>query len=370
MSTGTALVIGGTGPTGIWVVDGLIVRGWEVTILHRGLHEAPETPTRVHHLHADPYDEGSVREILAGRTFDLTLAMYGRVRRLAGLFQGRTGRFVAIGGVPAIRGWMNPWLFEPPGLPVPVTAEAPTVAEPSEDEKGYRVARTEEAVLEAHPTGTVFRYPYAYGPYQLVPREWSVVRRILDGRRRMVIPDDGLTLHHHGYTRNLAHAVLLGVDRPEAAAGQIFNCGDEEVLSLRQWIELCAGALGADLELVSMPWDLATPTRPLLTQPLPTHRVLDLAPLRHRLGYRDLVPARRAVADTARWLADHRPEPGGQEEMVLTDPFDYAAEDRLMDSWQALRDSLPAVEFAVAPGWGLAYSGPEGRPRTQKEYVP
>jgi hypothetical protein len=119
-----------------------------------------------------------------------------------------------------------------------------------------------------------------------------------------------------------------------------------------------------------MPWDLATPARPLLTQPLPTHRVLDLGPLRDRLGYRDLVPARQAVPDTARWLADHRPEPGGQEEMVLMDPFDYAAEERLMDGWQALRDSLPAVEFAVTPGWGFAYSGPEGRPRTQEECVP
>jgi len=29
--------------------------------------------------------------------------MYGRVRRLAGLLQGRTGRFVAVGGVPAVR---------------------------------------------------------------------------------------------------------------------------------------------------------------------------------------------------------------------------------------------------------------------------
>ena len=55
------------------------------------------------HLHADPYNEDSVREILVGRTFDLSLAMYGRVRRLAGLLQGRTGRFVAVGGVPAVR---------------------------------------------------------------------------------------------------------------------------------------------------------------------------------------------------------------------------------------------------------------------------
>jgi hypothetical protein len=25
--------------------------------------------------------------------------------------------------------------------------------------------------------------------------------------------------------------------------------------------------------------------------------------------------------------------------------------------------------FAVRPGWGLAYSGPQGRPRTHQEFV-
>src|SRR5205814_1479932 len=141
--------------------------------------------------------------------------MYGRLRRVAELTSGRVGRFVSVGGVPAIRGWMNPWLQDPAGVPVPVDESAPTVAEPIEDEKGYRVARTEEVVLEHHPTAAHLRYPYAYGPYQLVPREWSIVRRVLDGRRRMVVADDGLTLHHHGYTVNLAHAVLLAVDHPE-----------------------------------------------------------------------------------------------------------------------------------------------------------
>ncbi len=37
---------------------------------------------------------------------------------------------------------------------------------------------------------------------------------------------------------------------------------------------------------------------------------------------------------TAAWLAEHRPEVGGTEEQVLTDPFDYEAEDRLMDAWR------------------------------------
>jgi hypothetical protein len=186
----------------------------------------------------------------------------------------------------------------------------------------------------------------------------------------MVVADDGLTLHHHGYTVNLAHAVLLAVDQPDAAAGQVFNVGDDEVLSIRQVIELVAGALDAALELVSMPYDLAVPARPLLTQPLPTHRVLDTSLLRSRLGYQDVVPAREAVAHTARWLAANPPAPGGAEETVLTDPFDYDAEDALMDTWLAARGSVTLPTFEREPGFGLAYSGPGGRPRSKETFEP
>jgi nucleoside-diphosphate-sugar epimerase len=359
-------VIGGTGPTGIWIVNGLLERGWDVTILHRGTHERDETPADVEHLHHDPFDVDDLGRAFEGRSDDLVVAMYGRLRRIAELTEGRVGRFVSVGGVPALRGWMNPWI----GVPVPAAETAPVVDDPAEDEKGYRVARTEAAVLQHHPTAAHLRYPYAYGPYQLVPREWSVVRRVLDGRRRMVVADDGLTLHHHGYTVNLAHAVLLAVDQPQAAAGQVFNVGDDEVLSIRQVVEQCAAALGAELELVSMPHDLAVPARPLLTQPLPTHRVLDTSLLRSRLGYRDVVPAREAVAHTARWLAEHPPAPGGPEETVLTDPFAYAAEDELMDAWLAARDGLPSITFDPEPRWGLAYSGPGGRPRSRETFEP
>ncbi len=368
------LVIGGTGPTGLPIVRGLVARGHAVTILHRGLHEHAETPAEVEHLHADPYDEASISTALDGTTFDVALVMYGRLRRIAELLTGRTGQFVSVGGVPAYRGWMNPWCYEPPGLPVPMPEDGPLVATPEEDEKGYRIVRTEAAVFEHQPDAAHFRYPYVYGPHQLVPREWSIVRRVLDGRERMVLADDGLTLHHHGYTENLAHAVLLAVDHPDAAAGKVFNAGDDEVLSVRQVVELVAAALDHELEIVSMPYDLALPARPLLAQPLPTHRVLDLTRVRADLGYRDLVPARIAIGRTARWLAEQPPEPGGMEETVLTDPFDYAAEDRLMDAWSTARAGLAGDSrhlegwFETAPGYGLAYSGPGGRPRSSAEF--
>jgi nucleoside-diphosphate-sugar epimerase len=362
------LVIGGTGPTGIHIVRGLIDRGHEVAILHRGTHERRETPPEVEHIHADPYDMASLSAAIGDRTFDLSVVMYGRLRRIAELLVGRTDRFVSVGGVPAIRGWMNPWLFTPDGLPVPVGETAATVAVPEEDEKGYRVARTEEYVFANHPRAAHFRYPYVYGPLQVVPREWSIVRRVLDGRDFIVVADDGLTLHHHGYTENMAHAVLCGVDRPDDAAGCVFNCGDDEVLSIRQVIEIVAAELDHGLEIVSMPHGLAIPARPLLAQPSVTHRVLDTSLLRSRLGYRDVVPAREAVARTARWLADNPIAPGATEEVALTDPFDYTAEDRLVDAWRRALATMPSIEFATTPGVGLAYSGPGGRPRTQRTF--
>jgi len=363
------LMIGGTGPSGIPIVLRLVANGHEVTILHRGTHERPDTPPHVAHIHADPYDEESLGEALTGTSWDVIVAMYGRLRMIAQLTRGRCNHFVSVGGVPAYRGWTDAWQHDPPGMPVPVREDADLVNDPAIDEKGYRIVRTEEAVFRAHPGAVHFRYPYLYGPYQPAPREWSVVRRILDGRRRIIVADEGLTLHHHCYTENCAAAVVRGIEQPERSAGLVFNVGDEEVLTVRQMVELCVRELGADVEVVSLPYDLAVPAWPLLAQPFPTHRVLDLERLHHRLGHRDVVPAREAVPRTARWLAEHPPERDGIEERVLTDPFDYEAEDALLASWETARSRVIVPEFAVRPAWGLAYSGPYGRPRATREFV-
>jgi nucleoside-diphosphate-sugar epimerase len=363
-----ALVIGGTGPTGHFIVNGLRARGFRVTIFHSGRHEVPEIPPDVAHLHGDPFAPGAIEAALGAERFDVCVATYGRLRRVAEAMVGRCARFVSIGGVPAYRGFMNPALFEPAGLPVPVREDAPKVEQEAEDAKGFRIVKTEAAVFAVQPEATHFRYPYVYGPYQPLPREWCIVRRVLDKRPVIVLPDAGLTLHHFGYAENLAHAVLLAVDRPEAARGQVYHCADEEVLSIRQVVEIVAGALGHRFEIVSLPWELALPARPLLAQPSPTHRVLDLSKIRGELGYRDVVPAREALARTARWLVEHPPAPGGLEETVLQDPFDYAAEDRLVAGWKAALATVPEVAWSKPPGYTLSYSGPGGRARSNAEF--
>ncbi len=358
-----ALVIGGTGPTGHFIVNGLRRRGYHVAMLHSGRHEVPEIPGDVEHVHTNPFEEDALREALGARSFDVCVATYGRLRTTAKLMAGRCGRFISVGGAPAYSGYMNADMWQPAGLPVPTREDAPTVASERDDAKGYRIRRTEEAVLAHHPTAGHFRYPYVYGKYQLLPREWLIVRRILDGRPFIVLPEDGLTLCHYGYAENLAHALLLAVDQPAASAGQIYNCADEEVLTLRQVVEIVAAALAKPLEIVSLPWELAVCARPLVMQQRATHRVLDLGKLRTQLGYRDVVPAREALARTARELAAHPLARGGWEEKALTDPFDYAAEDALVAAWRKALASVAPVKFAAEPGYTLSYSGPGGTPR-------
>jgi len=358
MTVSKVLLIGGTGPTGPWIVQGLLERGFRVTILHRGEHETAEIPAKVEHIHANPRSEETLEQALGARTFDLVIATYGRLRSVARVMCERTERFISVGGFPTFRGFMNPMAFDPPGLPVPVREEAERVANADESDKSFQVRCTEDLVFDLHPQATHLRYPFVYGPRQLLPRAWSLVRRILEHRPHIILPEGGLTLSTFGYAENMAHAVLLAVDQPEVSRGRIYNCGDEQVLTLRQVVDIVARALDHRWRVVSLPWELARSARPLIMQPLPTHRVIDISRIRTELGYRDRVSPAEALARTAHWLVENPPPRGGQEEMVLQDPFDYATEDRLIAAWDAAMTGLRRIRFPQEPGYGLSYSGP------------
>ena len=261
---------------------------------------------------------------------------------------------------------MNPFAFEPNGMPVPTPPDGPLVLDEALDTKGYRIVLTEQAVLEHQPEASHFRYPFVYGPRQPVPREWMIVKRILDKRPHIILPDGGLTLHHFGYAENLAHALLLSIDRPENCKGQIYNAADSEVLTLRKVVELLAKSLDHDWEIIDMPWELAVPSRPLITQPLTTHRVMDTSKMQRDFGYEDLVAPAEALALTAKWLVEN--PLSDKQASLLQDPFDYAGEDELITWWKAATANPPEIAWKSEPGYGMAYSGPGGRARTQATF--
>lgn len=340
----TALVVGGTGPTGPHIVQGLVDRDYETTIFHRGLHESDALPP-VEHIHGDPHFIETIEESLAGRTFDLVLGLYGRLRHVAQAVAGRCERFISVGGPPGVRGQMAPEATFPFGLKGVLREDDPTVDDEAESRPGYKIALTEKMVMDLHARGafcaTHLRYPQIYGPRQITPREWSVVRRVIDGRGWMVLPDAGLLMRSRASARNAAHSVLLALDHPSASAGEIYNCGDDDQYTIRQWHELTARCAGRDIEMVSLPEELAAPFHSI---PRPGHHMLlDTSKISRDLGYADVVSAGEGLQETVDWLLAH---PVTHETHPrFPDLFDYDAEERVV---RAYRDAVDRVR-ALAP---------------------
>jgi len=294
------LVIGGTGPTGPFIVEGLISRNYEVAIFHRGTHEV-KLPESVEHIHGDPHFIETLEQGLGQRSFDLVISMYGRLRYVAQVMKERASRFIAVAGLP------------------------------------YEVL--------------------VYGPRQLGPREWSIIRRILDGRRQILVPDGGLKLERRAYAENAAHTVLLAVDKPEVSAGQIYNVGDEKVLSLREWIQIIARTLNYEVELVSMPFTLARPSRPYAG--VSHHMVMDISKIKAELGYKDVVPAEEAIRRTTNWYLDNPLQRGGEMEQRLGDSFDYAVEEQVIKEYKETISRLRELA-SVGFQWRHTYDHPAG----------
>ena len=355
MTEPTALVIGGTGPTGPALVNGLLAGGFTTAILHTGRHEVDTIPPEVEHIHTNPFRIEELAAAVGDRTFDIVYSMYGRLRDIAPWFVGRTGKFVAVGGMPSYLGYAVPERLHPPGLPVP-TRESAARSNQQENEKTAKMVATEDLVFEHHPTATLFRYPLIYGPGQILPREWMVVRRVLDGRRRMIVADGGLTLRTMGYGPNVGHALSLVAKRPEVSSGKIYNVADEQCLTTAQTIQVLSEALDAEMELVSMPAHLATPARPFLMSEHTLHQHLGVDAIRNDLGYRDVLPAVDALAATAHFLRDNPIRRGSKTEQRLQDPFDYPAEDALIEAYRAATEDVRSLADAYDPEFRNRYA--------------
>lgn len=357
----TALVLGGTGPTGPFIVEGLLDRGYEVTIMHGGFHEI-DFPRPVEHIHGDVHFKETLEEALGSRTFDLTVFTYGRLRVTAEVMKGRTGRFISAGGGALARPEDPRW--GPLGPPMALTEDAPSQDDPNGDRFGYLMHESEQVVLRAHHDGhyvaTLFRYPNLYGPRQMGQRDWCIIRRILDKRPHYIIADGGIKLESQAYVENAAQFILLAVDKPDASGGEIFFVNDERTISMKQRIDYIAKLMNYSWELVSLPYDLARPCHPFWRGP--GHRIRDVAKAKTLLGYKDVAPIEEAIVRSLKWLLENRPEPGGELETQLNDSFDYAAEDELIRVYQECIDRAKKVAYP-----DYVYAHPYRHPRKPGE---
>lgn len=356
-----ALVVGGTGPTGPSVINGLLDRGFEVTIFHSGTHEVPFNQD-VEHIHGDAHFPESIAEALGTRTFDVSISQYGRLKHLAEHLRNRTGHLVAIGAATASLAHQRSPVWGAIGRPalLPEDKRIPESDE-SANKFGFRVAMSMQALFEIQDAGgfdaTYLGYPILYGPRQPGPREWSVVRRILDGRRSIIVPDGGIKVESRGYVLNVARAPLLAIDNPRVSAGKTYIVTDENAYTEGQRFAFIAKHMGAELEQIDMPFDLATPSYPLY-QHTRESRIVQSVAIRRDLGYTDTVPVDEALRHTVEWLVSSTEAERLEFETQLGDRFDYAHEDELVSRWENSRRSV-AEAVGESTGYAHIYRHPK-----------
>lgn len=324
----TALVVGGTGPTGVFIVDFMLAAGYEVTVFNSGRHDAGVLfAGPVERLYGDARDEESVRTAFATRNWDVAICAYGKLRLLARELGGKTRRLVGITGQPVYQGAAR--RTPDGGIQLPVPESAPRLYD--ETTHMGQVAGGEDELFRQHANGefeaVVVRYPGVYGPRAPINHEWAIVKRVLDKRRLMLMPHDGLSYFQRGYAENVAWLVFLAATRPEAA-GEAFNAGDQQVMSARRVAEVILDELAWKMDLVGIPAEFVDGVFPLAEKaPL----ILDMSKPRNLLGYSDRVAVEPATRATARWLREHPPAPG--EITGAAGTFDYAEEDRVAALW-------------------------------------
>ncbi len=313
-------------------------------MLNRGGRDDSHIPAEVERIKADPHFHESLAPALEGRHFDVVIGAYGRIKVVSDVVAPLTDRLITIGGMAIFRGFADPKSVFPTGCTVPLSETTPLLRSPEDHAFGYKMLDAERHVMAHHGEDcnvSHFRYPLIYGAGQVMPiRFWWFLQRCLDKRRRVALPDAGLTLISNGFAENMAHAVLLGVDQPENSAGKIYNCADQRQFTLAQLGEVLFEAMGGEIEVVSIPDSMASHARVLqVFNDADFHRMFDIFPLQHDLGYRDIVDPIEGLRQTVRWYQENPPGDSVAEEVRAH----YPVEDALI----ALHDEAMAKMMAL-----------------------
>lgn len=339
---GRLLILGGTGQIGRATARAFLADGWDVTLAGRDAGRMPAelAAAGARFVTVDRGDDASLAAALgdgADVVLDCIAFTAEDAQRLVRLRQG-IGLVVAISSASVYRDATGRTLDEATGaddfprLRVPIHEGNPTVP-PGEATYSTAKVAMEQALLGSDVPATVLRPCAIHGPGTRFSREWHFVKRVLDGRRVVVLAERGASRFHTTAVENLAELVRLSARRP---ARRVLNCGDPEPPTVAEISRVVSGALDHEFLEVLLPG--AAPSE-ALSNPwaVPRPVVVDMATAEIDVGYKPVTTYSRSAPATCRWLVEatagrdwREVLPGSARHM--SDGFDYVAEDEFLGS--------------------------------------
>ena len=291
------LVFGGTKFMGPHVVRELVARGHDVTLFHRGEHEAfPE----LRHVHGD---RARIPHELEP---ELVIDMWCMYEAHAAAAKERFGdgvRYVVLSSGDVYRnydGLQRHYSGEPD--PPPLAEDAPLREElypyrHKAAEHGDWVREYDKILVEralAGPRTTVLRMPAVYGPHDEQRRFYDWIEAMLRGDEAIVI-DEAMAKWRwtRGWAEDCAGAIVHAAF-DERAAGRTYNVGELDAPSEEEWLRLLSGIAR---------WNGRIEKRSGLAPPLDFrfHLQTDTRRIREEIGWRERVTREEALAALLAW---------------------------------------------------------------------
>jgi nucleoside-diphosphate-sugar epimerase len=305
------LVLGGTGQTGPFLVRRLHQLGHEVTIFHRGEHEA-DFPGGVRHIH------GELKTLppeLAGLSPDVVVHMWAMTEAdaatFAEIFHGAAGRAVVISSCDVYRAYGRLQHLESgPPDPIPLAEDAPLresrypyrnkTNTPLENSDAYDKILVERASCQfADLPVTILRFPAVYGPHDY-HRFGPWIHQMDSGSTELKIQDTFAQWRWtHGYVENIAEAVILSVTNPRAA-GRIFNVGESHTPTWYDRISEIGRLAGWKGRIALVPAS-KLPEAQRNPADFSHHLVIDSSRIRSELHFREVIPHEESLLFTLAW---------------------------------------------------------------------
>lgn len=232
------LVMGGTRFIGVYLTQLLVSQGHEVVLFNRGNKPAPVQGIK--EIHGDRKDTATLKEKLAGESFDAIFDNNGRelsdTQPLVELFNGKIQHFVYVSSAGVY--------LKSDEMPH-IEGDA---VDPNSRHKGK--FETEEFLQSAGVPFTSVRPVYIYGPQNYNDVEaWFFDRIVRD--RPIPIPGNGMALTQMGHVADLANA-MAAVLGNQQAIGQIYNISGDKAVTFDGLARACAAAAGKEADTLKL----------------------------------------------------------------------------------------------------------------------
>ena len=331
-----AFVLGGTGQIGRAVAREFLADDWKVTISHRGHRPAPrdliERGARVVILDRDRDEPSRMLGSGADVLIDTTAYDRDHASQLIAM-QASVGCFVVISSASVYRDALGRTLDEAPEtgfpeLPDPIPETHPTVDPGPMTYSTRKVALERHLLDDAATPVTILRPCAIYGPGSRHPREWWLVKRMLDRRPAIPLAHRGTSRFHTSAVANIAAVARIAAETP---GSRVLNIADPDAPTVAEIAAHVARHLDYQGRIVAVdaPGDAPLIGRTPWSVPRPF--VLDCRAAQ-RLGYSPATTYADAAGAFCDWLVEDAANGDWQQRYPVLaaypwNHFDYEAED-------------------------------------------